>query len=280
MAVLSAGIASGAHLLVLTGLVELFEAHYLVANALASVVGGLVNFTWNKKVSFKADGSAKGQLGRYGLVSLVNLGWVTLGMYAATDGLGLPYLVGWAGTSLLTMIGFGYPTNRAYVFGTDGYGEGAALSARSQRVTLALATLFGAGRFRHPGTLATLLTMPLLIWTSQSLPVPLQAVLAGAALGTAVIVTELAGRVLGDPGDRRIVADEVAGLLVAGIGLPWGWPWWVAVFLAFRFADGVKPWPAGVIDRRYLNGWGLVLDDVVAGAYVLAGVQAAWFLAG
>ncbi len=82
-----------------------------------------------------------------------------------------------------------------------------------------------------------------------------------------------------DPG--AIVIDEAAGQLLALYGLG-GLEWWRLglAFAAFRFFDIVKPWP---VDRlQDLPGaWGVVADDLLAGAYALALVELArWGLAG
>ncbi|MCK9233165.1 MAG: phosphatidylglycerophosphatase A, partial [Syntrophales bacterium] len=40
-----------------------------------------------------------------------------------------------------------------------------------------------------------------------------------------------------------------------------------AGFALFRLFDIVKPFPAGLIQRRFPGGYGVVLDDVAAGVY-------------
>jgi phosphatidylglycerophosphatase A len=51
-----------------------------------------------------------------------------------------------------------------------------------------------------------------------------------------------------------------------------------AVFLAFRFFDVLKPWPVGQ-SQRLSGGWGVVMDDVLAAAYVnLVFLMALWFI--
>lgn len=72
-----------------------------------------------------------------------------------------------------------------------------------------------------------------------------------------------------------IVIDEVAGALLAFAMLPQGWYWIVVAFVAFRFFDIVKPWPAGWCDRKVKGAVGVMLDDVVAGVYAWATVQTA-----
>jgi phosphatidylglycerophosphatase A len=38
-------------------------------------------------------------------------------------------------------------------------------------------------------------------------------------------------------------------------------------FIVFRILDVLKPWPTNFIDRAVTGGFGVMLDDVVAGAY-------------
>ena len=71
-----------------------------------------------------------------------------------------------------------------------------------------------------------------------------------------------------DPGP--CVIDEVAGYLVAVSFLPFNKDQLAVgaiAFVAFRIFDIVKPPPASWFDRQMKNGYGVVLDDVVAGLY-------------
>jgi len=73
-----------------------------------------------------------------------------------------------------------------------------------------------------------------------------------------------------DPG--LVVIDEVAGMLLtllwvdASIGAA------VIGFFAFRFFDIVKPFPARYCEQFH-GGWGIMLDDLVAGAYAALSVR-------
>lgn len=77
-----------------------------------------------------------------------------------------------------------------------------------------------------------------------------------------------------DPGP--VVADEVAGMCIPLMLLPTAImvnPWRIAVvlvgsFLLFRAFDIVKTPPADAL-QRIRGGWGILLDDIVAGAYAL-----------
>jgi len=80
---------------------------------------------------------------------------------------------------------------------------------------------------------------------------------------------------------REFVLDEAAGQMIALVGvtpLVMGLARWqvaLVAFVFFRICDIVKPFPAGRAEA--LNaGWGIVLDDVIAGVYAAA-LTHAWF---
>ena len=72
-----------------------------------------------------------------------------------------------------------------------------------------------------------------------------------------------------DPGE--IVIDEVAGMMLTLLWLPSGWVPFLVGFLAFRFFDIVKPFPARLAERLP-GGVGVMADDLVAGLYGYASV--------
>ena len=68
-----------------------------------------------------------------------------------------------------------------------------------------------------------------------------------------------------DPG--CIVIDEIAGMVVTFIGLPFTLTTAVLGFILFRILDILKPFPIRMIDQRMSGGLGIVADDVVAGIF-------------
>ena len=81
----------------------------------------------------------------------------------------------------------------------------------------------------------------------------------------AVYTADVASREWGkDPG--RVVVDEGIGFLVTVAFLPTGWWTAIAGFFVFRALDIVKPPPARQLEALP-GGWGIVVDDVVAGIY-------------
>lgn len=141
-----------------------------------------------------------------------------------------------------------------------------------------LASGLGSGLVpRAPGTFGSL-TALLPWWGLRTLPAPayLAAVLACTALGL-WLCRRLEARGAGhDPG--WVVIDEWAGLWLALFLLPPGWAWLLAGVALFRLLDIAKPGPVGWCDRRLPGGWGVMADDLVAGALVCAALQllAAW----
>jgi phosphatidylglycerophosphatase A len=67
-----------------------------------------------------------------------------------------------------------------------------------------------------------------------------------------------------------VVIDEVVGQMVTLLAWPdASWKLLLAGFVLFRILDVIKPFPAGRAENAP-GGWGIMLDDVIAGAYGLA----------
>jgi phosphatidylglycerophosphatase A len=128
---------------------------------------------------------------------------------------------------------------------------------------------FGAGLSPWaPGTMGTLVAVPFAVLLKSLDPLWFWGVLVWMfGLGTV-----LCGRVskrLGVHDHGGIVWDEMVGYWLA-VGLaPAQWQWLVAAFLLFRFFDIFKPWPIRQLDNRVGGGFGIMIDDVIAGLYTL-----------
>jgi phosphatidylglycerophosphatase A len=55
--------------------------------------------------------------------------------------------------------------------------------------------------------------------------------------------------------------------------VPVQWYWILAGFALFRLFDIWKPWPIRVVDQKVEGGFGIMLDDVLAGIYALLVLQ-------
>lgn len=130
-----------------------------------------------------------------------------------------------------------------------------------------LATGFYVGNIPlAPGTFGSLLGLPLCLFLSK-IPMP-AAILAGLLfIGLAVWISGHAAQVIQRKDPGCIVIDEIAGLVVTLIGVPFHMTSVIIGFVLFRLFDILKPYPIRMIDRRLSGGLGIVADDVVAGLF-------------
>lgn len=122
------------------------------------------------------------------------------------------------------------------------------------------------------GSLAAILPWLLL----RRLPLPWYLLVLALAFVLGVWACERAGRALGVDDHRSLVWDEFVGQWLALLPALLA-PWWAAVagFALFRLFDVWKPWPIRWFDRHLKGGLGVMVDDVIAGAFaaiVLAGL--------
>ncbi len=130
-----------------------------------------------------------------------------------------------------------------------------------------LAFGFGSGLApKAPGTFGTLVAVPIYL-LMQGLPLIayLALVLAGFIAG--IWICDRTSRDLGVHDHGGIVWDEIIGYLLTMSLAPSGWVWVLLGFLLFRFFDILKPWPIRWLDRRVPGGFGIMLDDLIAGLF-------------
>ncbi len=116
---------------------------------------------------------------------------------------------------------------------------------------------------KAPGTFGTLLGIPVLLLMPQA---PLTYSIALVVLFVfGVWCCDVCSRYLGVHDHGGIVWDEVVGYLITMFALPLTWQWLLAGFIVFRFFDILKPWPISWVDKRVHGGFGIMIDDVLAG---------------
>lgn len=143
-----------------------------------------------------------------------------------------------------------------------------------------LALGFGAGLVPlAPGTAGTLVAI-LLYLPAQALPLAWYVMLTLALLALGVPLCERTARALGLHDHPAIVWDEVAGYFITMTAAPAGALWVVAGFVLFRFFDILKPWPINNLDRTVTGGFGIMLDDALAGVYAGLALQGLVLLTG
>jgi len=130
-----------------------------------------------------------------------------------------------------------------------------------------LAFGFGSGLAPWaPGTFGTLAGVLLYLPLSR-LSAPIYGLVTLAVILVGFWICDRSSRLLGVHDHPGIVWDEIAGYLVTMILAPSGWLWMLAGFALFRLFDILKPPPIGWLDRRVGGGLGIMLDDLVAGAF-------------
>jgi phosphatidylglycerophosphatase A len=150
-------------------------------------------------------------------------------------------------------------------------------SGFSEKAVLALSTWFGTGLLPiAPGTFGTIAAVPLIlalnilgIWYSVIALILITAV--------AVWVSNVSQDLLDRKDPPEVVIDEVAGFLVTMFFLPHTWPALAMGFALFRFFDIIKPYPVKKIEG-FRGGFGIVMDDLLAGFYANLCVRVILFL--
>ena len=76
----------------------------------------------------------------------------------------------------------------------------------------------------------------------------------------------------GEKDPSRVVIDEVAGQWLGLLMLPDSVLYIFGAFILFRFLDILKPWPIRKLEQ-FPKGWGVMLDDMLAGLLTLCLIQ-------
>jgi phosphatidylglycerophosphatase A len=130
-----------------------------------------------------------------------------------------------------------------------------------------LATGFGVGYSPvAPGTLGTLIAIPVYYFLS-AIPSPLYEITLVGFFFLSVWISENAEIFFGKKDDQRIVIDEMMGFLITMLWVPKTTRFILIGFFLFRLFDILKPFPIRHLEKKFKGGFGVVLDDVMAGAY-------------
>jgi len=130
---------------------------------------------------------------------------------------------------------------------------------------------FGSGLSpKAPGTFGSafaLLFVP--IWLAIGLSATVIAITIMSLIG--IYICGKTAELMGVHDDGRIVWDEFAGQSITFLPVLYlgqmNWLWLLIGFALFRLFDVWKPWPIRVIDRQVDGGFGIMLDDIIAGLW-------------
>ena len=143
-------------------------------------------------------------------------------------------------------------------------------------------TMFGLGKIKFiPGTIGSLATVIILYVIFHILNVSSNFVLLGLVIiffySFPAVSSYIKDNENKDPGE--IVIDELIGqsIPIFAYEISHGTEkssdealiFYCICFVLFRFFDIVKPFPVSFFDKNFKNSFGVIMDDVCAGLYVI-----------
>ena len=145
-----------------------------------------------------------------------------------------------------------------------------------------LVTMFGLGKIKFmPGTLGSFITVVILFYLFHLINVPSNIILIGLVIifiySFYAISTHIENSANKDPGE--IIIDEFLGqsIPIYLYEISHGTTkesdeaivYYVLFFILFRYFDIVKPFPVNFFDKNFKNCFGVIMDDICAGLYVV-----------
>jgi phosphatidylglycerophosphatase A len=118
---------------------------------------------------------------------------------------------------------------------------------------------------KAPGTFGTLAALPIYWWLLADLAPWVFALMTLLTFVLGVYVCEKTSQDLGVHDHGGIVIDEWVGMWITLFLLPKSLFWLALAFVLFRFFDIIKPWPIKWLDQHVKGGFGIMIDDVLAG---------------
>lgn len=145
---------------------------------------------------------------------------------------------------------------------------------RPALLDVAVGTALGAGFWPWgPGTAGA--AVATIVWCCYALPIANYGLVMGITALLTLLVTLLSIAPINrlekfwGPDPSRVVVDEVVGVWITLLAVPETREWYyiLAAFILFRLMDILKPLGCRWLDRNVHGGWGVMLDDILAGVY-------------
>lgn len=128
-----------------------------------------------------------------------------------------------------------------------------------------LAFGFGSGLSpKAPGTVGTAVAMLLFLLLCR-LPLFAYLLFVAAAFIVGIFICGKTAKDLRVHDHSGIVWDEFVGYWITMAIIPVSWQSMLAGFVLFRLFDIWKPFPISWLDRKIKGGFGIMIDDVLAG---------------
>ena len=117
-----------------------------------------------------------------------------------------------------------------------------------------------------PGTFGSLAALPLCLLVSK-MRVEVALIVVLLVIAASTWIADSVEKIENRKDPQQVVIDEICGMLVALLGLPFTPGVAFAGFFLFRLFDIFKPFPIRWFDRHVAGGLGIMLDDIVAGLF-------------
>ncbi len=138
---------------------------------------------------------------------------------------------------------------------------------------LFLAFGFGSGLVKKaPGTMGTIAAIPVYYLLMQT-NIWVYSVFTVTSILAGIWICGQAADKLGEHDFGGIVWDEIAGYLVTMWVVGFSWQAVFIGFVLFRVFDIIKPWPIKLLDQHVQGGFGIMVDDVLAGIFAAIVLQ-------
>lgn len=150
----------------------------------------------------------------------------------------------------------------------------------NDQIVLAFCRLGVAGLApKAPGTWGTALACLLAPFLFFPLPYAWRAIILIAIFIIGGMAATRAEKILGQKDPGQVVIDELAGVWLVFLPYRYASFWLIlAAFILFRIFDIFKPWPVKSSENWLPDGFGVMIDDIVAGFWALLCVQALFWL--
>lgn len=142
-----------------------------------------------------------------------------------------------------------------------------------------IATGFGLGYSPiAPGTAGSLLALLIAFFIFEGNYIFLT-VATIIFFGIGIVSATFVEKEKGTEDPSLVVIDEIVGMWIGLLFIPPLWWMFLISFLLFRLFDILKPFPINAA-QKLSNGWGIMMDDVLAGLYTLVSMHLLLLIAG
>ena len=158
-----------------------------------------------------------------------------------------------------------------------------------KRFNLFFVTFFYSGKIKFaPGTFASLITCVLFFFLSNIFSITIFFIATLLIFFYSIIAINNISDKFTSKDPHEIVIDEVVGQMIPLLAIPIYetlYPtlilfYCIASFLLFRIFDIFKPFPINYIDQNITGALGIMLDDIMAGIYVVILLNFLFFFIG